>query len=123
MRALSLVGLSLLLSCSDPTAPRSELLAVASGANSLTLTNLTRVPVYYFVIDRDFAVLASIALCTQPDQCPRVPRRESVRVPHEDIAGFGPESREALVLHYLLVSSPSGGFQADSVRSIIAPLR
>jgi hypothetical protein len=122
-RALTMTALALAVVCSDPTGPRSDLLAVKVGDGALTLTNLASDPVFYHVSERDFLAVSLIAICRDPESdCARVPPRGQIVVPFSKIAGFHAGAREAVVLHWRLVSSPDG-FAPDSVRAMVTPLR
>lgn len=123
MRVLTLLSVLALLGCGEPTGPvNSELLVADARQGTVRLANRTRESVYYFVVERNFAALASFAACTDPATCPKVPARGTIEVDYDDVAGYEPGAAEAIVLHYRLVAADGGGFMPDSVRALVIPL-
>lgn len=122
MRSALLLAVGLVLGCSEPTAPQSDLLTAVPGWTSLALRNNTPDPVFFMVVERNTLAIALLALCKDPDRCPKVPRRGEVNVPYTEIYGYHPGA-EGVVLHWRLMRSPAGGFEPDSVRYLVTPLR
>lgn len=123
MRVLTLLSVLALLGCAEPTGPvNSELLVADARQGTVRLANRTREPVYYFVVERDFAALALFAACTDPATCAKVPARGTIEVDYDDVAGYKAGAAEAIVLHYRLVAADGGGFRPDSVRALVIPL-
>jgi len=55
--------------------------AVATGGDTLVVSNLSSEPIYYAVLEEEFSARARWAPCVPPAQCPRVEAGQGARVP------------------------------------------
>jgi hypothetical protein len=109
--------------CSDPTGVESDILSARIVRSELELRNDTQTPVYYFAADRGILALLDWAVCIQPSECNGVSPHSTTSIALDDIIGGG-ESAEIVVYHWRLVQGQSStGYVADSIRSLIVPVR
>ena len=129
LRALALTIASLtLLACETPTNPASQLLAISSDGNALTLTNPNSWPVFYMVADPGLLAVASgvisdFALCTDPPTCPRVAGKSSVRVPYSHIAGYHAGQAAVRLTQWRIHRGSSGDYEATDIQSLDANIQ
>lgn len=126
MKAVRLLCAVLLLvgaGCSmfTESSARGSLEVEATGS-VLLLTNHTEHPVYYLAFEREMLALALWAPCTDPQECPRVQPGEQISVSYESIGGYEPGKQEAVVFWYHLRPKAGGGFEPDSMRSVVVRL-
>ena len=116
----AIVGVLIVLAagCNSPTGP----VQVTARAGSLRLANATEAAVYYFAIERETATRVDWIPCTNPSTCAAVDLHGQKSVPYQDILGYEPGDREAIVYWWHLDPVPSGGFRADSIRAQTVPL-
>jgi hypothetical protein len=96
-------------------------LNVSAGSQSLLLQNPTGRPIYYLVLESNFAALANWYQCADPDTCPRVEARSQVRVDYEDIAGYEPGDKRAIV-YWWHAEQVDGKWTAGRLHSVGVPL-
>ena len=95
---------------------------VASGdASGVRFHNATEHRLYYTAFERVYVEqgLFLWAACIDPDTCPSVAPGETVTIPVSAIHGWDDEAREARVYYWRLAPSPSGGFEAADMRSVV----
>ncbi|CAN5743383.1 hypothetical protein BH23GEM7_BH23GEM7_35290 [soil metagenome] len=97
-------------------------LEVEATGSVLRLTNHTEQPVYYLAFEREMLALALWAPCTNPQECPRIAPGEQISVGYESISGYEAGKQEAVVLWYHLHPDSGGGFEPDSLRSVVVRL-
>lgn len=98
-------------------------LGVSTSDGSLRMANSSPVPVYYFLMESEFATRANWAPCNNPATCPQVAPHRDKRVAYEEIAGYEPGDATAILYWWHLVPGPAGGHRPDSIRAIGIQLR
>ena len=121
LRFLAVVATLVLASCSDSTAPRSDILRINILPDALELMNTSQKPVYAFIAERNSLALLDWAPCMDPS-CESVAVGGSMVVPYEDITGYTTGAAEAVVYHWHLVPDGADGFRPDSIRATIIAL-
>ncbi len=109
--------------CSVTTAPSSDLITASPESETLDLRNNSADPVYYFVADRGVLALLDFAICNEPPKCESIAPGTAKRVPYDGILGYSGTSEELVVFHWRLLPKSSGGYEQDSIRSMIVPLK
>jgi hypothetical protein len=112
------LGLVSAIACNSPTGP----LGVSAALSSLQLQNGSATPIYYFAVERTSAALIDWAACTDAPTCPAVPAHARRMVPYDQIAGYVPGEREAIVYWWHLEPLGAGQFRADSIRAVVVAL-
>ena len=117
-RILVSLGLLSLVACNSPTEP----LGVVAAPPSLKLTNPSDASIYYFIVERVYAARINWGPCANPRTCAAVPPHATSTVPYDDIGGYAPGAKEAIVYWWHLM--PRGGtrFEPDSIRGIVVQL-
>jgi hypothetical protein len=118
IRRSFLCATALAVACSDPTAPRSDILRVDRRPAGLEFRNLTAAPVYWMALETELLPLIDYALCTDPAACTPLAARATALVPYDELWCCQGEERHLTILHYHLVPALGGGFRPDSVRTI-----
>jgi hypothetical protein len=103
----------LALGCNSPTGP----FQVTAGVGSLRLANTTEIPVYYVLIESETATRVDWIPCTNPSSCLQVAPRAEKTVPYQEIMGYEPGDREAILYWWHLEPAPADAFQPDSIRA------
>ena len=117
-RALVSIGTLAFIACSSPT---DQLTVASTGTQSLRLANKTAEPIYYFAVESDAAAIIDWVACTDPAQCKHVAPHGVSAIPYDQIAGYTPAARQAIVYWWHL--RPDGSlFRPDSIRSLGAQL-
>jgi hypothetical protein len=121
--SFSRLGLLVLMAaCASPTGLVSDgTLEVRPRDADVQLRNLSERPVFYFMAERETLTLIDWRPCVTAE-CPSVAAHALLTVPHEQIVGFTPGAREAVVFWWRAVPAGPGTFAADSIRSLIVPL-
>jgi hypothetical protein len=109
-------------SCSDATAPKSDLLRISVQPEAVELMNDSPQPVYVFVVERNSLALVDWAPCSDPSNCDGIAVGGTKVIPYDDITGYAPGAAEAVVHHWHLVPDGAGGFRPDSIRSTVIGL-
>ncbi len=108
--------------CTAPTAVSDGTLSVRRVIGALELENASAAAMHYFAVERGAAARIQWIACAGP-ACPAVPGRATARVADSLIVGYFPAASEAIVYWWPSVADGQGGWRADSIRAVVAPLR
>jgi hypothetical protein len=122
---LALAAVVLVVGCEAPSRPPTSVsdgvLTATARASALRLRNSSSQAVNYFVLASDAVPLVDWLPCAGP-ACPAIPAGGSVSLPYSQIAGYSASTTEAIVWWWHSVSDGAGGYQPDSLRTLLAPL-
>ena len=118
VRTLSLLFAVLAIGCSSTTDPASEILLAHAEDRTLTLTNTSGDPVYFFAADKKSLALLDWAVCTDPARCTAVPPHSTKIVSYSQIAAYQEGSDLAVVYHWRIVDKGSGHYDYDRLREL-----
>ena len=107
-----------MIACNAPTGP----LGVSAAHPSLQLQNSSATPIYYFAVERESTALIDWAVCTDAPACATVPAHGRTVVPYDQIVGYAPGEREAIVYWWHLEPLGAGQFRADSICVVVVGL-
>ena len=97
--------------------------AVSPTASGLRLVNTGSSPLAFAVFEREFATRSLFAPCVDPGPaCVRLPAGQSVVVPLDEIAGYTPRAREAVVYTWRVVRESAGGYRSGDFTSHVVRL-
>ena len=135
--SISLLALSVLAACVDPTrtaaedrtpAPSSGTGGIWAGfvradasRDGITIANSTERPVGYFISERETLAVLNWRPCTPSASgpaCPTVIQGERKLVPWKDVVGARDERKQYVVFWWHLVAGRNGALQPDSMRTI-----
>lgn len=121
----ALVAVLALAGCSNPNDPSSDLLKASAANQTLTITNTSADPVYYFVADKEILALLDWAVCTDPAQsfCKFVAAGASKRISYSEFLASGSSGSQAVVYHWRLIPTTPGKYNYDSLRTLEVDLR
>ena len=118
-----LVAIAAVTACTSATAPSSDLITARAGSQALDLKNNSPETVYYFVAERGALALLDFAICNEPSKCDSVAPGASRKVPYSGVIGYSSGSEEVVVFHWRLVAKAGGGYEHDTIRTLIVQLR
>lgn len=126
MHRISSVALSIfvvaLVACSNPLAVGEDGVRVQARNSSVQIQNSRSEPVFFLMMERQFAATALWGPCTDPNECPRIEPSQALSVDRAEIGGVESDSEEAILFWWELVPAEDEGFEPDRVRSIVFPL-
>ncbi len=111
-----------LAACESSTFVLDGPLAVRARDGALEVRNETDAPVYLMVIERESSAVVDWIPCRDPQTCDGLAPGEERTIRHDEIVGYEPGEREAVVHWWHLEPRQGGGFAPDSVRSEIVRL-
>ena len=117
---LALAAAALSAGCGVLTGESDDALTVVATGASFRLRNESMGRVHYMVVERDIAALINWAPCTG-DTCPAVRARSTVAVPYNEILGYSPEAREAIVYWWPSTSLERLGRDPDLIEWMVVP--
>jgi hypothetical protein len=106
--------------CKALTGESDDALTVVSERESLRLRNGSMGRVHYMVVEQGTAALINWAPCTG-DGCPAVRARSSVLVPYDEILGYSPEARNAIVYWWPSTSLERLQGDRDLIEWVVVP--
>lgn len=109
--------------CSVTTAPSSDLITATPKSAALDIRNNSSDPVYYFVADRGVLALLDFAMCNEPSKCESIPAGGAKEVPYAGALGYSGTTQELVVYHWRLLPKSAGGYEQDSIRSVIVQIK
>ena len=121
VRAVAAFVVLALAGCSEATAPHTDILRVTTAPNGIVLHNLADEPLHYAVVERGSLATVDILICSDPS-CPSIADGASLLIRNDQIAGYHPGAKEAIVYHWLLRPAQGSAFQPDEVRQLVVPL-
>ena len=121
----ALITVLALAGCSNPNDPASDLLKASAANKTLTITNTSSGPVYYFVADKELLALLDWAVCMDPVQsyCKSIGAGESKRIAYSEFLATGSSGSQAVVYHWRLIPTTPGKYNYDSLRTLEVDLR
>src|SRR5687767_10884581 len=117
-RSIALVLAWAVLSCSDPTSVKSDVLRINVLPDALELINLSDSKVYFYAFEKNFLATVDLAPpCRDPVTCEGVDSGVKYLLPYTNINGYVQGSSEAVVYHWHLIPDGANGFRPDSLRA------
>lgn len=116
----AIISIALLAACSSETVPTDggadleNAVSARRVAGGVRIVNRTSGAVGYLVTNKDGLALASPCLDPGP-ACMRLQAGDTVVVPEADIIGRDSKMTTAVVLHWIVVPNPAGGYRAAEV--------
>lgn len=122
-----IIPIALLAACRTESAPTEtgpdaeNAISARHVAGGVRIVNRTTKAVGYLVTNKDGLALASPCLDPGP-ACMRLEPGDTVVVPEADIIGRADKMTTAVVLHWIVVPDPAGGYRAAEVGEMIVKM-